>query len=162
MEKEILVLYVDDEQANLNAFYASFRKQYQVYTASSGVEAKKILETNPIAVLVTDQRMPEMSGSQLLAEAAKMYPNQMRILITAYSDLDALINAVNDGYIFKYLKKPWDEKKLEEAIEEAYSLYKHKIDLLAKEKKLDALKIKLTQSLDEELKNKLGLDDEVV
>lgn len=161
MDKEIHVLYVDDEEVNLNAFYANFRKQYEVYRASSAREAKKILEANPIAVLVTDQRMPEMSGSQLLAEAAKMYPNQMRILITGYSDVDALINAVNDGYIFKYLKKPWDEKKLAEAIEEAYALYKHKIDLLAKEQKLNALKIKLDQSLDEELKNKLGLDDEV-
>lgn len=160
MQKEIHVLYVDDEEANLIAFRANFRKQFTVYTASSAAEAKQVLAENPVSVLITDQRMPEITGSQLLAEAAKTYPNQMRILLSAYSDIEALTHAVNEGYIFKFLKKPWNDAEIIEAVEEAYRLYKWRMDLIEKEQKFNAWVEKVNQIIDT-LKDKLGSDDEV-
>jgi response regulator RpfG family c-di-GMP phosphodiesterase len=77
-----LVLYVDDEDNNLNAFRAGYRRDFEIYTASSALEGLKILEEREIPVLITDQRMPEVLGTELLAEAVQKFPDQMRILLT--------------------------------------------------------------------------------
>ncbi|MCB9252901.1 MAG: response regulator [Flavobacteriales bacterium] len=123
-EEKVHVLYVDDEEHNLNAFKASFRRDFKVYIAESAAVAKDILANNEIHVLITDQRMPVTTGSELLKEAVKINPDQIRILLTGYSDLDAVTDAVNNGKIYKYIQKPWDDNELREVIKEAYSLYK--------------------------------------
>lgn len=119
----INVLYVDDEENNLSAFKASFRRYFNVYTALSATEAKVILSQNDIHVLITDQRMPETLGTELLAEAVVEYPDQIRILLTGFSDIEAIKDAINRGQIYHYLQKPWNDDALKETIENAYKIY---------------------------------------
>lgn len=121
--QQINVLYVDDEQENLKSFSATFRRRFSVFTASSAYEAKDILDINAIHVLITDQRMPGTLGTELLADAVAKYPQQTRVLLTAYADMEALVDAVNNGQIFKYLTKPWKEEELHSVIEKGYELY---------------------------------------
>lgn len=123
MKNKINVLYVDDEENNLHAFKATFRLKYNVYTALSGAQALEIVKTNPIHIIITDQRIPEMTGVQFLEEVIAIAPDPMRILLTGYADLDAVIDSVNKGKIFHYLSKPWEEKELDDTIERAYAVY---------------------------------------
>jgi len=125
MEKgdEIHVLYVDDEENNLNAFKASFRREFKVYTAISADDAKVILKETEIHVLITDQRMPGTTGTELLAQAVKDFPDQTRILLTGFSDIEALKDAINLGQIFCYLQKPWNDDELKATIKRAYQVY---------------------------------------
>ena len=113
---EFSVLFVDDEPQILTTLAAAFSKQYKVFTASGGKEALDIVRKNKIHVLVSDQRMPEMTGIQLLQEAKSISPSTMRILLTGYADLDAIIGAVNVGDVFRFVNKPWKNDKLRETI----------------------------------------------
>src|SRR3954466_9354555 len=122
-ELNINVLYVDDEENNLLAFKASFRRHFNVFTAISAEEGKKIMAANEIHVLITDQRMPETLGTELLAQAVKEYPDQIRILLTGFSDIEAIKDAINRGQIYHYLQKPWNDNDLKETIENAYKVY---------------------------------------
>jgi response regulator RpfG family c-di-GMP phosphodiesterase len=154
----IRVLYVDDEINNLEAFNAAFRREFEVFTAVSAAEASRILEDQTIHVLICDQRMPETTGTQLLADAVKKYPDQVRILLTAYADIEALIEAVNYGLIFKYLKKPWDENELRESIVSAYEHFLYLDDLKKAADILKGLIKKRQNEIDLRHKRKLGLD----
>ncbi len=122
-ENKINVLYVDDEQNNLISFKATFRIKYNVYTAISGEDAIKILNNNPIDIIITDQRMPNMTGVQFLESILEAHPDPMRILLTGYADLNAVIDAVNKGKIFHYLTKPWNEEELDITIKRAFEVY---------------------------------------
>ncbi|HQV00831.1 MAG: response regulator [Bacteroidia bacterium] len=132
----IKVLYVDDEAHNLNAFKASFRRVFTVFIALSADEAKQIMSENEIHVLITDQRMPGTPGTELLAYAVKDKPDQIRILLTGFSDMDALQDAVNRGHIYRYLQKPWDDEILRQTIIEAYQIYALKLEREALTQKL--------------------------
>ena len=123
-EKEIHILYVDDEENNLTSFRAAFRREYTVYTALSAAEGKKILEENPINIIVTDQRMPEMTGIQFLESILGEYPDPIRILLTGYADMEAVIDAINKGQVYKYITKPWDENDFKITIDKAYEVYR--------------------------------------
>lgn len=119
----INVLFVDDELDNLKSFAAAFRRDFNVFTAISAKSAQVILAGNNIHVLITDQRMPETLGTELLAEAVKKYPDQTRILLTGYSDVEAIIDAINKGQIYKYLQKPWKDEELKHAIVSGYEIF---------------------------------------
>lgn len=123
MSKKINILYVDDEVNNLISFKALFRLKHHVFTAESGKEALKIMDRNEIHVIITDQRMPEMTGVELLESVLECHPEPMRILLTGYADLNAVIDAINKGKIFHYLSKPWNEQELEKTIQDAYLIY---------------------------------------
>ncbi|HHH30369.1 MAG TPA: hybrid sensor histidine kinase/response regulator [Polyangiaceae bacterium] len=110
------VLYVDDERSNRIVFEHAFNKHFDLVTAASASEALTILETSSIGVLVTDQRMPGMTGNQLLMEVKERWPGVVRIVITAYSDFDALLQAVNDGLVARYIVKPWEREELLEVL----------------------------------------------
>jgi len=140
------ILYVDDELNNLEAFKAAFRRDFEVHLASSAEEARIILSTKEIAVLVTDQRMPNETGTQLLRKAVERYPDQIRILITAYSDTEAIVSAINEGYIFKFHQKPWKEEQLRASLLEACNKYNQIVALKAKEKKYKQLLEEITRS----------------
>ncbi len=119
------ILYVDDERANRIVFEKAFRAKFTIVCASNGDEALAILKDGKVAVLVTDQRMPGMSGHQLLEQARVLYPDVVRVVITAYSDVDPILRAVNDGLVARYLVKPWDRAELEQILAwaiEAHSL----------------------------------------
>lgn len=122
-ENKINVLYVDDEQNNLISFKATFRIKYNVHTAISGEEAIKVLNNTPIDIIITDQRMPNMTGVEFLESILEQYPDPMRILLTGYADLNAVIDAVNKGKIFHYLTKPWNEEELDMTIKRAFEVY---------------------------------------
>ena len=122
-EKKIKVLYIDDEINNLTAFKANFRKLYDVYTAESAAEGRKILESVEIEIVLTDQRMPEMTGVEFLESIIPEFPNPIRMLLTGYTDMQALIDAVNKGQIYRYINKPWDEEELKMFINQAFELY---------------------------------------
>lgn len=123
METKISVLYVDDEENNLISFKATFRLKYTVYTALNGDQALQLVREKPIDVIITDQRMPQMTGVELLEEIIKINPEPMRILLTGYADMSAVVDAVNKGKIFHYLSKPWSEEELNNTIQRAYELY---------------------------------------
>jgi response regulator RpfG family c-di-GMP phosphodiesterase len=149
--EKISVLYVDDEENNLFSFKATFRIKYQVHTAISGAEALRILETKPVHIIITDQRMPEMTGVEFLEKVLVKYPDPMRILLTGYADMGAVVDAVNKGKIFHYLAKPWNEEELDITITRAYQKYVEKIELKDMNEKLsdsnDQLEFMLRQKL---------------
>lgn len=121
--EKINVLYVDDEVNNINSFRAAFRKDYNVFTALSGIVGLEILRNHPIHIIITDQRMPEMTGVDFLVEVLKEFPDPVRILLTGYTDINAVIDAVNKGHIYHYLNKPWDEQQMRIIIKNAYEIF---------------------------------------
>lgn len=122
MEK-INVLYIDDQILNLKAFQASFRRIFNIYTARTAAEAKQILNKHEIEVILSDQRMPEASGVDFFESILETYPNPIRILVTAYSDINSVIDAINKGQVYRYIAKPWHDFDLKLTIENAYQLY---------------------------------------
>ena len=120
---KIKVLYIDDEVENLNAFKAAFRRQFDVHLGNSADEGMEILKKEPIEVVISDQRMPNKTGVDFFEAIVNVYPNPIRILLTGYSDINAVIDAVNKGHIYRYVTKPWSEYDLKLTIENAYHLY---------------------------------------
>lgn len=113
------VLFVDDEERILRAMQALFRAQYEVVTTTSGAQALEMLRTEHFHVLVSDQRMPEMQGIEVLRQAREISPNTVRLLLTGYSDLSAIIASINDGEVFRYLSKPWLNDELHATLAKA-------------------------------------------
>lgn len=124
----INILYVDDEQNNLVSFKAVFRINYNIFTAISGEDAIKVLHENPINIIITDQRMPHMTGVEFLENILGEYPDPIRILLTGYADMNAVVDAVNKGKIFHYLTKPWNEEELDMTIIKAFEVYTQKME----------------------------------
>ncbi len=122
-DKSFKILYIDDEEQNLISFKAVFRRDYQIFTALSGEEAVKILNEEDIHLIIADQRMPGMTGVEFLEKIIPEYPDIVRIVLTGYSDVDAIIQAINKGQVFRYISKPWDETELKIAIENSRQLY---------------------------------------
>src|ERR1700712_4634063 len=117
------VLYVDDEVNNLNSFKAAFRRDFEIFTASSAKEGRKILDTQEIGVIITDQRMPGMIGIEFLESILSIYPDTIRILLTGFSDMNAVMDAINRGQVYKYLVKPWQNDELKLYIQDALEIY---------------------------------------
>ncbi|HVB03569.1 MAG TPA: response regulator, partial [Chitinophagaceae bacterium] len=134
----IKVLYVDDETNNLNAFKASYRRNFEIYTASSAQDAKKLLHDVEVNVIIADQRMPGTTGVEFFNAIKELHPDPVRILLTGYTDIESLVDAINKGQIYQYIKKPWDEFELQTAIKNAYDFYnarkqlKEKVEALEK------------------------------
>jgi signal transduction histidine kinase len=122
--EKIKVLYIDDEQNNLNSFAANFRHDFQIYTSLTADGGKELLKLNPdIQVIVADQRMPVVTGVEFFESIIKDFPDPVRILITGYADIEAIINAINRGQVFRYVDKPWNDEFLRQAMMEAHQLY---------------------------------------
>jgi signal transduction histidine kinase len=128
-ENKIKVLYVDDESNNLLSFQAGFRRYYDIYTANSVADGLQILNENDVHVIIADQRMPKATGVEFFNIVSKAHPDPIRILLTGYSDIEAVVDAINKGEIFRYIKKPWDEIELKTAIQNAYEIYKTREEL---------------------------------
>ena len=118
-EEHFNILYVDDEEQNLISFKAALRRDYNIYTALSALEGMEILRNNDIHLIITDQRMPEMTGVEFLEKILPEYPDTIRMVLTGYSDVEAIIKAINSGRVFRYITKPWDHNELIIAIENA-------------------------------------------
>ena len=122
MTEKANVLFVDDERQVLVALRALFRSQYQVFIANSGEEALDIIRREPIHVIVSDQRMPKMLGHELLHQVKEIRPSAVRLLLTGYSDLSAIIHSINEGEVFRFINKPWDNTEIRLTIENAVSI----------------------------------------
>ena len=128
------LLIVDDEVDVLESLRHQFHRTYKVLTAGSGGQAVSVLNTNEVQLILSDQRMPGMQGDSFLSQARRLQPDAIRMLFTGYADIQAVINAVNEGHIFRYILKPWDTVELEGIIRQAAEQY----DLLAERKRLIA------------------------
>lgn len=113
------ILIVDDEPANLRTLARLFREDYEVLTAASGDEALALLRQHDVAVLITDQRMPGMTGIELLKKTVPLRPRMVRIILTGYTDVDALVEAINCGQVYRYVAKPWNNDELRLTIKRA-------------------------------------------
>jgi DNA-binding NtrC family response regulator len=118
-DKLYTILFVDDEPRITSALKALFRREYTVLTADSGREALQVLEQTKVDVLVSDQRMPGMLGSELLATVSQDHPQTMRILLTGFSDRQAIVDSINDGEVYRFVNKPWDNTAIKELVAEA-------------------------------------------
>jgi len=119
------ILYIDDEKINLSNFSKAFAGHYAIFTAASAEEAMRIIEKEgEMALVITDQRMPGTTGIELLARVAKAWPETVRIILTAYTDAEEIIDAINQGRVFRYIVKPWDEHELDLSIKNAIELYR--------------------------------------
>jgi len=118
-----VILYVDDDVSNLVVFEAALKTEFEIITASSGEQALEILNGREVAVLLVDQRMPGMTGVEVFEATKDLYPDTIRILITAYSDLKDAVAAINRGQIRRYLRKPWDPEELKAVMRESLEVY---------------------------------------
>lgn len=131
------LMFIDDETDNLDALERVFRKKYDVIKCSSGPEALKILkEQANISVIISDQRMPEMTGVEFLEKSMKTHPNCIRILLTGYTDLDSVIAAINSGQVYRYITKPWDTRDLQITVDQAVEKFELESELKVKNSEL--------------------------
>jgi two-component system, NtrC family, response regulator HupR/HoxA len=133
-KKKYELLLVDDEQANLQKLQRTFMGQYIVHLAESGEEALKILHEAPIDAIITDQKMPNMTGIEFLELSQKTYPNLVRIVLTGFTDVDDLIAAINTGKVHKYITKPWEPDDLRLAVQDSLE----KLELVRENDRLSA------------------------
>jgi two-component system sensor histidine kinase/response regulator len=117
------ILYVDDEESNLKGFKSIYFTEYTIFTATSGQEAMEILSNNEVHIIITDQKMPGMTGVQFLSNTLNKYPDPIRIILTGYSDIEVLMKAINECGIFRYLTKPWNETEMNLTINQALNTY---------------------------------------
>lgn len=120
--KKFNILYVDDEEVNLRIFQRAFKRHYNVYTAESGFDAIKILEENQIDLIMSDQRMPGMTGVELLIKIVPKYPNIVRMIMTGFSDEDEIIRVDKEVGLDRFLVKPWNQEELKEEFDKALEL----------------------------------------
>lgn len=127
------ILIVDDEVANLRLLRRVLGKDYEVLEATSGQEGLELLTNNHVSLIITDQRMPAMTGVQMLEQSLPVSPDAIKILLTGYTDVQALIDAINAGHVYKYIPKPWDADELKLTVRraiETFELKQHNIKLI--------------------------------
>src|SRR5882762_6739108 len=121
--KKHTLLVVDDETDVCDSVHDLLRREFTVLKARSAEEGLKLMRANEVHIIMTDQRMPKVSGVELLKSIRAGHPQAIRMLFTGYADIDSVIAAINQGHIFKFLKKPWQPADLEEAVREAAMEY---------------------------------------
>ncbi len=126
--KKHALLVVDDEMDVCDSVHDLLRREFKVLKARSAEEGLKLMRENEVHIIMTDQRMPKVSGVELLRSIRVGHPQAIRLLFTGYADLDAVIAAINQGHIFKFLKKPWRPEDLEEAVREAAVEYERIVE----------------------------------
>lgn len=153
------VLFVDDEINILQSLKRVFRKEsYKILTASSGKEGLEILEKNPVNLVISDNRMPEMTGVEFMAQVKERFPTIMRIALTGYTDVNSITAAINEGNIYKFILKPWEDDQLKDAVREAlevYSLRMKNIELTEKIKKQNKELLWLNENLETEVQKRI-------
>ena len=133
------ILIVDDEPDILDSLALSLELDYDVLTANSGAEGLELLKQNQVALIISDQRMPKMTGVEFLAQAQELSPDTVRMMLTGFADFDAIIEAINQGQIYRYISKPWEPADLEIDIRQAIERYAIQASLDRRMKELQAL-----------------------
>ena len=122
--KKPRMLVVDDEPDNLDLLYRTFRREFKVLRAESGADALRVLESEgEVAVIISDQRMPEMKGTEFLSKTVPDFPDTVRIILTGFTDVEDLVDAINAGQVYRYITKPWDPDELKQVVERASETY---------------------------------------
>ena len=122
--RKLKLMVVDDEPDNLDLLYRTFRRDFHVFTADGAISALEILETEgEMAVIISDQRMPLMNGTEFLSKTVDRFPDTIRILLTGFTDVEDLVEAINSGQVFKYLTKPWNPEHLKAVVQQAADIY---------------------------------------
>jgi DNA-binding NtrC family response regulator len=117
------ILLVDDEPEILYSLQGLLRREFELYTANSGAQALEILQQHPVHVIMSDQRMPEMTGVQLMHRVKEAHPEAIRIVFTGYADIRAVIDAINNVGLYRYITKPWDPDELIQVLHQAAERY---------------------------------------
>ncbi len=120
------ILYIDDEKDNLTVFYSTFRRHFEVHLAASGNEGLELMKKHDMHLVIADQRMPEMTGIEFLEKIIPEYPDCVRMVLTGYSDVEAIIQAINKGRVYRYVTKPWQKEELKITIEQALETHQLK------------------------------------
>ncbi|MGD1703851.1 SpoIIE family protein phosphatase [Dapis sp. BLCC M229] len=124
-DRKLKLMVVDDEPDNLDLLYRTFRRDFKVYKADSAFTAMDVLEAEgEMALIISDQRMPEMNGTEFLGKTLERFPDTVRILLTGYTDVEDLVEAINSGKVFKYITKPWNPEELKVVVKQASETYK--------------------------------------
>ncbi|KAB8330649.1 response regulator [Scytonema tolypothrichoides VB-61278] len=122
--KKQKILVVDDEQDNLDLLYRTFRRDFDVLKADSGMSALQVLATQgEVAVIISDQRMPQMKGTEFLRQTVPQFPDTVRIILTGFTDIGDLVEAINTGQVYKYMTKPWNPEELKAVVQQAAQSY---------------------------------------
>ncbi|MBD1927790.1 response regulator [Trichocoleus sp. FACHB-90] len=122
--KKPKMLVVDDEPDNLDLLYRTFRRDFNVLRAESGIHALEVLSAEgEVAVIISDQRMPEMKGTEFLSRTVPKFPDTVRIILTGFTDVEDLVEAINSGQVYKYITKPWDPNELKAVVQRAADTY---------------------------------------
>lgn len=138
------ILLVDDEKDNLQALQRLLRGLFEITICSSPVEALRLMGTKEFHVIVSDQRMPQMTGVELLERAQKISPQSTRILLTGYTDIESVIDAINRGHIYRYIAKPWDPEELKITLKQANESYRLRKEVEEKNKALEKSLVELS------------------
>ena len=129
MEEEIIrVLYLDDEEPNLFSFKAAFRRDFEVHTCGEPHQAVRMLDDHEFHVVLSDQRMPRISGVEFFELIMPDHPDISRVLVTGYADTDAVVDAINKGQVYRFVSKPWNEEELRSVIKSAYVLNQTRVN----------------------------------
>ncbi|MBT4139369.1 MAG: response regulator, partial [Candidatus Latescibacteria bacterium] len=148
------VLIVDDEPDILDSLALSLEMDYEVLTATNGADGLDLLREHRVALIISDQRMPKMTGVEFLAQAQEVSPDSVRMMLTGFADFDAIIEAVNKGQIYRYISKPWEPADLEIDVRQAIERYEMQSSLTRRMNELQALcdiGATITSVLDSEL-----------
>ncbi|MBD2435294.1 SpoIIE family protein phosphatase [Nostoc sp. FACHB-110] len=153
--EKLKLMIVDDELDNLDLLYRTFRRDFQVFKANHALSALEILETEgEMAVIISDQRMPEMNGTEFLSRTVERFPDTIRILLTGFTDVEDLVDAINSGQVFKYITKPWNPERLKILVEQAtetYRLVKKRTQELRRSLRRESLFNEVTTAIRESL-----------
>src|SRR6266853_776831 len=122
------LLVVDDEPDVCDSVHDLLRREFKVLKARSAAEGCKLMQENEVHIIMTDQRMPQVTGVELLSKVRTGHPQAVRMLFTGYADLESIIAAINQGHIFQFLKKPWQPEELESAVREAAAEYERLLE----------------------------------
>lgn len=126
-EDIIRVLYLDDEEPNLFSFKAAFRRDFEVHTCDEPHNAVRMLDEHEFHVVLSDQRMPRISGVEFFELIMPDHPDISRVLVTGYADTDAVVDAINKGQVYRFVSKPWNEEELRSVINAAYALNRARV-----------------------------------
>lgn len=136
------ILYVDDEESNLRIFQTAFKRLYNITIAASAEDAITLMKDNDFHLIITDQKMPKITGVEFLAKILDDYPDPVRMILTGFSDAEAIIGAINTGKVYKYITKPWSKSELHQIIEEALAEFQKERN---KKKLIDELQSELEE-----------------
>ncbi|AYQ31634.1 histidine kinase [Runella sp. SP2] len=139
------ILYVDDEPDNILAFKAVFRRQYTIFSTQSAEQALEVLRSEPIDLIISDQRMPHTTGVAFFEQIIDEFPDPIRMILTGYSDVQAIIDAINKGKIYHYITKPWKMEELKLVMDKAFEVYSLKRQNQQLEEERNSLLIKTIQ-----------------